>query len=168
MRMRGSPEDDMDTADDKKNVAPPALRPEQGDRRWTGVAVMQYKQEGSAPFRDITRQVLFDDPQLAAQMRYFEMAPGGYSTLERHQHMHAVMILRGSGHCLVGDLVFEVNEHDLVTIPALAWHQFRAPDDAPMGFLCVVNAVRDKPQLPTPADLDALRADAAIAAFIRT
>jgi len=160
----------MDTPGDKNtsaSPAPPAVRPEQGDCRWAGVEVMQYKQEGSAPFRDITRQVLFDDPDLAAQVRYFEMAPGGHSTLERHQHLHAVMILRGHGHCLVGDRVFEVNEHDLVTIPALTWHQFRAPDDAPMGFLCVVNALRDKPQLPGEDDLKALRADNAIAAFIR-
>lgn len=162
----------MDTPRDKQPSPPtpalPAVRREKGDRRWDAVEVMQYKQEGSAPFRDITRQVLFDDPQLAAQMRYFEMAPGGYSTLERHQHMHAVMILRGSGHCLVGDRVFEVNERDLVTIPALTWHQFRAPDDAAMGFLCVVNAVRDKPQLPGRDDLEALRADALVADFIRT
>lgn len=160
----------MDASDNKPSApapAVPAVRPEQAERRWSGVEVMQYKQEGSAPFLDITRQVLFDDPQLAAQVRYFEMAPGGYSTLERHQHMHAVMILRGNGRCLVGNRVFEVKEHDLVSIPALAWHQFRSPDDAPMGFLCVVNAERDKPQLPTAADLDALRIDAKVAAFIR-
>ena len=39
---------------------------------------------------------------LGCELRYFEMAPGGYSTLERHEHMHAVMILRGHGHCLLG------------------------------------------------------------------
>lgn len=157
----------MDTPDDKKAPAPPTLRPEQAERRWAGVAVMKYKQEGSAPFRDITRQVLFDDPQLAAQVRYFEMAAGGYSTLERHHHMHAVMILRGHGRCLVGNRVFEVKAHDLVNIPALTWHQFCAPEDAPMGFLCVVNAERDKPQLPGDDDLKALRANPMVAAFIR-
>ena len=41
-------------------------------------------------------------PALACELRYFEMAPGGYSTLERHEHVHAVLILRGRGHCLVG------------------------------------------------------------------
>lgn len=159
----------MDNTGNRKPSPPaPALRREHDERRWEAVDLMQYKQEGSAPFRDITRQVLFDDPGLAAQVRYFEMAPGGYSTLERHQHLHAVMILRGRGRCLVGDRVFEVHEHDLVTIPALTWHQFRANEDAPMGFLCVVNAVRDKPQLPGDGDLKALRADSAVAAFIRT
>jgi hypothetical protein len=65
--------------------------------RWDGVELLAYKAEGSAPFKDITRQVLFGDPRIAAELRYFEMAPGGHSTLERHEHMHAVMILRGRG-----------------------------------------------------------------------
>ena len=129
---------------------------------------MQYKQEGSAPFRDITRQVLFDDPALAAQVRYFEMQAEGYSTLERHQHMHAVMILRGSGRCLVGDRVFDVAQGDLVNIPAMAWHQFRATAGEPLGFLCVVNSERDRPQLPGNDELQALLADPAIAGFIRS
>jgi hypothetical protein len=35
-----------------------------------------------------------------------------------------------------------------------------------MGFLCMVNAERDKPQLPTEDDLAALRANPAVAAFL--
>jgi quercetin dioxygenase-like cupin family protein len=144
------------------------VRPQTAEGRWEGVEEMRYKVEGSAPFRDITRQVLFGDPALACELRYFEMAPGGYSTLERHEHAHAVMIQRGAGRVLVGDRVFDVREHDLVHIPALTWHQFRAPDDAVFGFLCMVNAERDRPQLPTAADLAALRRDPDVAAFIRT
>ena len=127
---------------------------------------MQYKQEGSAPFRDITRQVLFDDPALAAQVRYFEMQAEGYSTLERHQHMHAVMILRGHGTCLLGTEVGPVKPLDLVTIPAWTWHQFRADGQAPMGFLCMVNQTRDKPVLPTEEELRAMKAVPAVAAFL--
>jgi quercetin dioxygenase-like cupin family protein len=144
------------------------VRPQTAEGRWEGVEEMRYKAEGSAPFRDITRQVLFGDPALACELRYFEMAPGGYSTLERHEHAHAVMIQRGAGRVLVGDRVFDVREHDLVHIPAMTWHQFRAPDDAAFGFLCMVNAERDRPQLPTAADLEALRGDPDVADFIRT
>lgn len=162
----------MDDARDKTPTTAAPVRRQLEDCRWEGVEPMQYKQgsseEGSAPFKDITRQVLFDDPALAAQVRYFEMQPGGYSTLERHEHMHAVMILRGRGRCLVGDKVMEVAEHDLIHIPAMTWHQFRATDAGPLGFLCVVNAQRDRPQLPDAADLAALRADPRIAAFIRS
>ncbi len=143
------------------------VRPQINDSRWAGVEEMRYKAEGTAPFRDITRQVLFQDPALASELRYFEMQPGGYSTLERHEHTHAVMIQRGAGRVLVGDRVYHVREHDLLHIPALTWHQFRAGEDAPFGFLCMVNATRDRPQLPAADDLEALRRDPAIAAFIR-
>jgi quercetin dioxygenase-like cupin family protein len=144
------------------------VRPQSGPSRWAGVEEMRYKDEGSAPFRAITRQVLFQDPALACDLRYFEMQPGGYSTLERHEHAHAVMIQRGQGRVLVGARVYDVAEHDLVHIPAMTWHQFRAPDDGPFGFLCMVNAERDRPQLPAESDLEDLRRDPAVAAFIRT
>ncbi len=134
--------------------------------RWEGVELMAYKAESSAPFKDITRQVLFGDPRIAAELRYFEMAAGGHSTLERHEHMHAVMILRGRGLCLVGGEVREVAAHDLVTIPPMTWHQFRATADEPLGFLCMVNRERDKPQLPDEDELAALRRNPGIRAFL--
>ncbi|MFO0995856.1 MAG: cupin domain-containing protein [Alphaproteobacteria bacterium] len=134
--------------------------------QWRDVERLAYKEEGSAPFKDITRQVLFSDPHLRSELRYFEMRPGGYSTLERHEHMHAVMILRGHGHCLLGSKVVAVKPHDLVSIPAMTWHQFRATRGEAFGFLCMVNAERDKPQLPTGAELAAMRGDARIAAFL--
>lgn len=147
--------------------AVPPLRAQTDTCRWEEVGVMAYKEEGSAPFKDITRQTLFDDPDLKCQVRYFEMAAGGHSTLERHEHVHAVMILRGEGHAMVGARIFAVKERDLVNIPGMTWHQFRATGDAPMGFLCVVNQERDKPQLPTEEELRAMRMDAEVAAFIR-
>ena len=135
--------------------------------RWQGVDELPYKEDDRALFKAITRQVLFSDPEMHAELRYFEMAPGGFSTLERHQHMHAVLILRGRGHCLVGGEVTPVEGRDLVTVPPMAWHQFRATRGEPLGFLCMVNAKRDKPQLPSAEDLATLEADARIAAFLR-
>ena len=135
--------------------------------RWEGVQELPYKEDDRALFKSVTRQVLFADPELYGELRYFEVAPGGYSTLERHQHMHAVMILRGRGHCLVGEEVRPVETRDLVTVPAMTWHQFRATRGEPLGFLCMVNATRDKPQLPSAEDLADLERDARIAAFLR-
>jgi quercetin dioxygenase-like cupin family protein len=136
--------------------------------RWADVEVMAYKDEGSAPFRAVTRQVLFDDEALACQFRYFEVAADGWSTLERHGHVHAVLVLRGHGRCLVGGEVFDLGPHDLVSVPENTWHQFRAGDE-PLGFLCLVNAERDRPQLPSPADLAELTAASPeVAAFIRS
>ncbi|WP_127077464.1 cupin domain-containing protein [Rhodomicrobium lacus] len=134
--------------------------------RWDGVDVLAYKDEGSAPFRAITRQVLFQRPELSCELRYFEMAPGGHSTFERHDHVHGVMIFRGRGLCLVGEEVREVAAPDLVFIPPMTWHQFRASAGEPFGFLCMVNAERDKPQLPTPEELAELKKNPAIAAFL--
>ncbi len=145
---------------------PAPIRPERGACRWQDVVPMAYKDEGSAPFRDVSRQVLFDDARMGCELRYFEVAPGGHSTLERHQHVHAVIILRGAGRCLVGDVVAPVAAHDLVHIPPMTWHQFRAAPDQPLGFLCMVDRVRDRPQLPGPDDLAALRARPEVAAFL--
>jgi quercetin dioxygenase-like cupin family protein len=143
-----------------------AVRGHKGGYRWAGVELHAYKDEGAAPFRDITRQTLFRSDGLAGELRYFEIAPGGHSTLERHEHLHAVMVLRGKGRCLVGAEVREVDALDLVSIPAMTWHQFRADSGEPLGFLCMVDVQRDKPQLPDDADLAALRADPAIAQFL--
>jgi S-methyl-1-thioxylulose 5-phosphate methylthiotransferase len=138
-----------------------------GDYRWDGVERLPYKEDDRALFKSITRQVLFSDPELHGELRYFEVAAGGFSTLERHEHMHAVLILRGSGHCLVGGEVKSLETRDLVTVPRLTWHQFRATKGEPLGFLCMVNALRDKPQLPTADDLARLTADPAVAEFLR-
>lgn len=136
--------------------------------RWEGVETRAYKQEPGVPYRGVTRQVLFDDPALHCQLRYFEVAPGGYTTLERHEHVHAVVIQRGRGRVLVGNAIAAVAPFDLVRVPPGTWHQFRADDDSPLGFLCLVNQDRDRPELPDDAALAVLRADADVAAFIRT
>ena len=44
--------------------------------RWEGVELLAYKDEGSAPFKAITRQVLFGRPELGCELRYFEMRAG--------------------------------------------------------------------------------------------
>ena len=128
------------------------VRHHTGAFHWEGVDVLQYKQEGTAPFKDVTRQVLFDDPALATQLRYFEVAPGGWTTLERHEHVHNVMVIRGRGRCRIGDRIHDLAPNDLVSVPPLAWHQFLAAADEPLGFLCLVNRERDRPQLPTPSE----------------
>ena len=135
--------------------------------RWEGVDLRAYKDEAAAPFNGVTRQVLASAPDLRGELRYFEVAPGGWTTLERHAHVHAVTILRGAGRALVGADVMEVAALDLVTVPAWAWHQFRATQNEPLGFLCMVNATRDKPQLPTAEELADLQRDPAIEAFLR-
>ncbi|HEX3576099.1 MAG TPA: cupin domain-containing protein [Rhodopila sp.] len=144
----------------------PHFRPAREGFRWEDVAHQPYKQDGSAPFKDISRQILFHEAALGCELRYFEMDAGGYSTLERHEHAHGVMILRGNGTCLVGDEVRPVKQFDLVSIPAWEWHQFRALAGEPLGFLCMVNVQRDRPQLPSAEDLERLKALPRVAEFL--
>jgi quercetin dioxygenase-like cupin family protein len=143
----------------------PPLRRSLADFRWEGVELRAYKDEATAPFRNVTRQVLASAPDLKGELRYFEVAAGGWTTLERHAHVHAVTILRGGGRALVGTQVFELAALDLVTVPAWTWHQFRAAADAPLGFLCMVDAERDRPQLPTAEERATLAAIPEVAAF---
>jgi len=134
----------------------PLVRRHKGDFHWEGVDVLAYKQEGSAPFKDVTRQVLFDSTDPPAQLRYFEVAPGGHTTLERHEHVHSVMVIRGRGQCLVGDRAYDLDANDLVAVPPMTWHQFRAAPDSPLGFLCLVASQRDRPQLPPGEEVEAI------------
>lgn len=135
--------------------------------RWEAVDLLAYKADPGSAFRAVTRQTLFRRDDLAGELRYFEVAPGGHSTLERHAHVHAVLVLRGRGRCLVGDTVHPVAAHDLVTVPPKTWHQFRAAAEAPLGFLCMVDAVRDRPELPDAEALAQLRSHPAVAAFLK-
>lgn len=134
--------------------------------RWDGIPVLAYKPEGTH-FRDITRQVLFEAEGLGCELRYFEIAAGGWSSLERHRHVHAVIVVRGEGQALVGDRILELGPNDLVQVPPSTWHQFRATSGGPLGFLCVVECSRDAPERPDAGVLSVLRSDPAIAAFVR-
>jgi quercetin dioxygenase-like cupin family protein len=137
------------------------------DFRWDGVPVSAYK-PGGTHFAGITRQLLFEGGDgLGCQLRYFEVAAGGYSSLERHRHAHAIMVIRGRGRALVGDRILDLAIHDLVKVPPRTWHQFRADGDEPFGFLCMVDCGRDTPERPDQEALSGLRTDPSIAEFIR-
>src|SRR4029079_17920440 len=99
--------------------------------------------------KSVTRQTLFQgEGSLPVEFRYFEVGAGGHSTLARHEHQHVVMIIRGSGHVLVGEEIGAIGTHDVVHIPAMTWHQFRATNGEELGFLCVVSCERDRPERP--------------------
>ena len=51
--------------------------PSDGDYRWNGVDLLRYKDDGAAPFRDVTRQTLFRGPDMRGELRYFEVAARG-------------------------------------------------------------------------------------------
>jgi len=101
------------------------------------------------------------------EVRYFEVDAGGHTTLEKHEHTHLVIPIKGKGACLVGDEVLPLAIHDLVYVPSWAWHQFRAADDESLGFLCLVKVERDRPTLPTAEELTEMKSVPEVSDFIR-
>ncbi len=139
-----------------------------GDFTWDNVSVLAYQENGTN-FKSITRQVLFDGlGNLPCQLRYFEVQPEGYSSLEYHEHVHLVLILRGKGEVFLGDTIHSIEQNDVITVPPNTWHQFKASRGDHLGFLCLVNVERDKSKLPTAEDLAKLQQDPNVAAFIRS
>jgi mannose-6-phosphate isomerase-like protein (cupin superfamily) len=77
------------------------------------------------------------------------------------------MIIRGSGEVFVRDEITPIALHDIVHIPPLTWHQFRATNGEPLGFLCIVNNERDRPQRPSPENVAELSKFPGVGEFLR-
>lgn len=120
-----------------------------GDFTWQGVPVEPYKATTEL-WKGITRRELAGrrGESMGFHVRYFEIEPGGYSTLERHGHEHVVIPLRGGGEVQFGCYIYRVGPGDVVYVAPGDPHQFRNPEGSvePFGFLCIVNAERDAPR----------------------
>lgn len=121
------------------------------DYQWRSVSRKEYKDTPGC-YEGVSRYSLLgegeDEQQLNFQTRYFEVQEGGYTSFERHRHPHSVVIIRGSGSVVISDEVHEIGKHDVVYISPNTMHQFHADNDEPLGFICVVDRYRDKPELP--------------------
>jgi|SRR5262245_55072680 len=119
----------------------------QANFRWQGVPVAEYKQAGEH-WCGVTRTVLVGEAGESTDfhLRYFEIAPNGFTSLEEHDHEHAVVVLRGRGQVRLGETVHELSFGDTVYVAPREVHQFRnSSDTEPFGILCIVNARRDRP-----------------------
>jgi quercetin dioxygenase-like cupin family protein len=116
------------------------------DHRWDGVPAAEYKAPADH-WCGITRMVLVGDrgESTGFALRYFEIAPGGFSSLESHAHEHAVVVLRGRGEVQLGDAVHDVGFGDAVYVAPHEVHQLRNRGTEPFGFLCIVDRERDTP-----------------------
>ena len=140
---------------------------------WDGVTPRVYKLGGSsvpgAAWRDVIRHTLAGGAgePMAFQLRYFEIEPGGYSSLEKHRHVHTIIVLHGAGRVVVGREVFDVAPFDFVYVPPNVPHQFVNAGAAAFGFLCPVDADRDPPQPLTGEELRGLMSDPAVREVVR-
>jgi quercetin dioxygenase-like cupin family protein len=114
---------------------------------WSGVAIQDYK-AAADHHCGVIRSVLVGEggEKSSFHVRYFEVVPGGFSTLERHDHEHFVLVLRGEGVVRLGDGEHPLAFGDAVHVASGEVHQLRnASATEPFGFLCVVDAERDRP-----------------------
>ncbi len=132
------------------------------DYNWVGIEKKTYKTEGTG-FKGISRFSLLGsgvrEEALNFHTRYFEVSPAGYSSLEFHKHPHTVIVIRGSGSIILGDEVHDIGLHDVVYISPDTIHQFHADKGESLGFLCIVDRYRDKPQIPDQHMLDEVMGD---------
>ncbi len=117
-----------------------------GPGRWPELAVRRYREseEGSA----VTRRLLVgaEDSGLSAELRFFEVAAGETTRFERHEHAHAVVVLAGRGQVQLVEALHPVEPFDLVYVAPHTPHRFLAAADEPLGFLCLVDSERDRPE----------------------
>jgi len=116
------------------------------DFKWEGVTPQPYKL--SDDWREIVRHEIAGrrGEQTAFHLRYFEVGPGGYSTFEQHRHEHVVVVIRGRGRVRLGEVWHDVEPLDAVYVAPETPHQFVNPYGEPFGFLCIVDAERDRPR----------------------
>ena len=114
---------------------------------WDGIEPERYKTEDGG-WAAIARHVLVGGRAESARfdLRYFEIAPGGYSSLEKHVHVHVVVCVRGKGHVLLKGEVREMNFLDTAYIASDDPHQLVNPFEEPFGFFCIVDHERDRPR----------------------
>lgn len=97
---------------------------------WESIAAREYKDGASAgrgmAWKGIARRTLAaaDELPAAFEVRYFELEPGGYSSLERHRHAHFVVAIRGRGRALVGSELVELAPFDTVHVAPMAPHRW--------------------------------------------
>ena len=135
--------------------------------RWEGVEPRAYKDEPGAArgmaWRGVSRHTL---ARGTFEVRYFELAPGGFSSLEKHAHMHAVVCVRGRGRALLGSAVADLAPFDLAETAAWVPHRWMNAGEEPFGFLCTVAGVRDRPVPLEDSEWSALLEDPVTAPFV--
>jgi quercetin dioxygenase-like cupin family protein len=122
-----------------------------GGAAWAALAPRDYKgSEAEGSYCEVTRRLLLggeEGDELAFELRYFEVAAGGWTSLERHRHPHAVVVLCGRGEVQLRAERHALEPFDAVYVAPGDPHQFRAAADQKLGLLCVVDRERDRPEL---------------------
>jgi S-methyl-1-thioxylulose 5-phosphate methylthiotransferase len=144
-----------------------------GVNSWSGIEPKGYRagrlDEPGQGYRGVTKHVISGDrgEPSSFEVRYFEVEPGGYTRLEKHQHVHSVTIIRGRGYAVVGEALHPLAPFDHIYVGPMTMHQFVNESDEPFGFICVVDADRDRPQAATDEECAALSTTPALMGRLR-
>ena len=118
------------------------------DWNWEGRDSSPYKDAGDLTFRGVRRVELVGKfgERTRCDLRYFEVEPGGHTSLEKHLHTHVVIGARGKGVLVLGGRRMPLRHLDVACVGPLEAHQLRNETEEPFGFFCVVDHDRDRPQ----------------------
>jgi len=133
---------------------------------WTGVEKEPYRkpsEKAAGCYCGVHRQTFIGLKGEATKFhfRYFEIPPGGSSSLEKHMHEHAVVCARGKGRVLAEDMIYDMEHMDVLYIAPDVPHQLINPYGEPFGFFCIVDAERDRPRELSCEELKRLEASEA-------
>lgn len=118
--------------------------------QWPERENQRYKDGQELPFRGVRRVELIgkQGEPCSFELRYFELEPGGYTSLEKHVHTHVLIGARGRGTVVMEAERHELNPDDIAYVGPLMVHQLRNETDQPFGFYCIVDRARDRPMAP--------------------
>ncbi len=90
--------------------------------------------------RDVTMRIVIGPEQGAPNfiMRVFEIEPGGYSYLHKHDFEHEMFFHAGRGEVLFEDKTVAVGPGTVAYIKPNALHQVRNTGTERLTFLCVI------------------------------
>lgn len=117
-------------------------------RRWRGVAVEGYADRASGGrAAAVAKHVLAAGSRgapLRFDVRYFALGPGARTNHERHRHAHVIVVLHGRGRIRLGGRWRILRPFDACYVAPDAPHALDNPGRGHFGFLCVVDARRDR------------------------
>jgi S-methyl-1-thioxylulose 5-phosphate methylthiotransferase len=115
--------------------------------RWRGVELEVYRDLAGTAAAAVSRQVLVAGSAgapIGFDVRYFELTPGGRTNFEQHQHAHVVIGLRGAGRVRLGRRWVRLRGLDACYVAPGTPHELHNDRRNPFGFLCIVDAERDR------------------------
>ena len=120
------------------------------DFNWSDRRTRAYKSATEQGHADVRRVELIgkNGERCDFDLRYFEIAAGGHSSLEKHLHTHVIIGARGHGVLQVNGIDRAFNTMDVAYVQPLEVHQLSNPSDSAFGFFCIVDRERDIPMRP--------------------